>query len=185
MGGLAVGRAAVAAALAAQVGDAHLLEAQDVVADLLNVPAVHVAVHRDALPDLPAEELVEGHVGQLALDVPEGHVHAGDGVVFDGPVAPVGVLVHQLPKLLDVLRVPPHQERLQVLLHQMPDRQVAVGKGGAPQAIQPRLVGLDLDGHKVDPLRRSADDFDAGDVYCHAFSSLLYHLNSLLIIQVR
>lgn len=93
--------------------------------------------------------------------------------------------MHQLPELLDVLRVPPHQERLQVLLHQMPDRQVAVGKGGAPQAIQPRLVGLDLDGHKVDPLRRSADDFDAGDVYCHAFSSLLYYLNLLLIIQVR
>lgn len=183
--GLAVGRAAVAAALAAQVGDPHLLKAQDIVTDLLDIPAVHVPVDRDALPDLSAEELVEGHIRQLALDVPQRHVHAGNSVVFNGAVAPVGVLVHQLPQLLDVLRVPPHKKRLQVLLHQMPDRQVAVGKGGAPQAIQPRLVGLDLDGHKVDPLRRSADDFDACDFYCHACSSLLNYPNLLLIIQVR
>ena len=55
--------------------------------------------------DHAAEELVDGEVLDLALDVPEGEVECADGV---GALAAGGIeegAVHVLPEVLDVLRV--------------------------------------------------------------------------------
>ncbi len=46
-------------------------------------------VQGHGLPALAAEQLVDGHAGSLPLDVPQGHVDAGDGVVENGPIPPV------------------------------------------------------------------------------------------------
>jgi len=92
---------AVAAALAADMGDALGAVFLDVVAQLVQIPAVGVPVDGHALATFAAKQLVQGHPGQLALDVPQRHVNAGDGVVLDRAIAPVGILVHQLPKLFD------------------------------------------------------------------------------------
>ena len=46
-----------------------------------------------------------GHVGHLALDVPERHVEARLVAVLDGTAAPVGLQVYELPELLYVFDV--------------------------------------------------------------------------------
>ena len=64
---MAVLAAAVTAALAADGLDADLTVLGDVLADLGQVAAIDVAVHRHALAALAAEQLVQGHVGHFAL----------------------------------------------------------------------------------------------------------------------
>ena len=89
--------AAIASALAADRTYAHLLEAPYVVAKLLDIPSVGMAIHGNRLPDLPAKKLVEGHPCHLSLDIPEGHIDSRYRVVLDGAVAPVAILMHELP----------------------------------------------------------------------------------------
>ena len=73
--------------------------------DLLQSRAVSMAVYRGALTALPAQELVHGQSGELAQDVPQRHVHAGERVVHDRPATPVGVDVDRLPDVLDAARI--------------------------------------------------------------------------------
>lgn len=162
---MAVLAAAVTAALAADGLDADLTVLGDVLADLGQVAAIDVAVHRHALPALAAEQLVQGHVGHFAFDVPQGHVHTGDRIVLDGAIAPVAVLVHELPDVVDVRNIPADQQRAQIFFHHQLDGQMPVSEGTAAQAIQARLAGFHLHHQKVDAFRRGADGFDVSDGY--------------------
>ena len=51
------------------------------------------------------EQLVEGQAGHLAQDVPQGHVHRGDGAHRDRAAAPVRPAMQELPRILDAPRV--------------------------------------------------------------------------------
>ena len=119
-----------------------------------------MAVHRHTGAHLAAEQIIDRHVGHLALDVPQSHIHAGDGIVDDGAAAPVSVLVHQLPQVRDVAHILADQQRTQVGLNEMLHRQVAVSEGGAAQTVQARFAGLHLDNHQIDALRGGADHFN-------------------------
>ena len=152
--------AAVAAALAADVLDTDGTILLDVLADLVHIGTVHMAVHRNTGAHFAAEQVVHRHVGHFALDVPQGHIHTGDGIVDDGAAAPVGVLVHQLPQVGDVAHILADQQRTQIGLNEMLHGQVAVSEGGAAQTVQARLAGLHLHHHQIDALGGGADHFN-------------------------
>src|SRR5207249_3088168 len=62
-----------------------------------NIGAIGVGVDEAALTGLAAEEVVDGDVEGLALDVPEGDVDGGDGGHGDGAAPPVGSAIEILP----------------------------------------------------------------------------------------
>ena len=87
---------------------------------------------------LPAPQLVARHVRQLALDVPQRHVHAADGVVQHGPVAPVAADHHGLPQVLDVARVLADDERADVIASAASTARWRCVNVAQPRPIQPR-----------------------------------------------
>ena len=72
--------------------------------------SVGVGGDRGAGPAAP--ELIEGHVCQLALDIPKGHVDAGHGIVDDRSVPPIGIDHHQVPQIFDLIGIPSDQDGL-------------------------------------------------------------------------
>src|SRR5581483_1953268 len=125
--------------------------------DLLERLPAGVPVRLDRLAALPAEQLVHRHPGALAEDVPQGHVHAADGVAEDRPVAPVRADEARLPHVLDAERVLAEEERPEVLVDGGLDGADALGEGGAAEAVEPRLAGLDLDDDEADAGGRGED----------------------------
>src|SRR4029077_1092704 len=75
---------------------------------------VQIDVRR--VPALAADQLVDGHSGLAAFDVPERIAEAGDGAIEDGVVLVIGAHVTELPDLLDPVGGPTGHQRLQVLL---------------------------------------------------------------------
>ena len=63
-----------------------------------------------------AQELVHGHAGAFALDVPQGDVDARNRVVEYGSVAPVPVDHIHLPDVFDTVHVPADEKGFQVFL---------------------------------------------------------------------
>ena len=102
--------------------------------------------------------------GALALDVPERLVDAGHRVVQDRPRAPVGADVRGLPDVLDSVGVLADEERAEVLLDGGDDGERTLGEGGAAEAVESGLVGLDLDDHEPDAVGRGADRLDVGNL---------------------
>src|SRR5262252_10542423 len=92
------------------------------------------------LAALAAEELPHGHPRALALEIPQRHVDAGQCVVEHRPAAPVRADVCRLKDVLDVIRVAPQQEWLEVLLNRGDDRQRPLGERSAAQAVQTWLA---------------------------------------------
>ena len=119
--------------------------------------------HRHSRPHLASEQLIERHIGQLALDIPERHIDTGNGVIFDWTVTPIGILVHQLPELFNGLRVAPEQQRLEILFKKAFDGQMTISKSRAAQAVQAILIGFNLDDDKIDAFRRGQDNFHIRD----------------------
>jgi hypothetical protein len=91
-----------------------------------------------------AEEVIEGHPGQLALDVPEGHVDAGHSVVQHRAAAPVGADRQHRPDVLDIVYRAADDLRLQVFLDGGDHRQRALGERGTPQPIESWFVGFNF-----------------------------------------
>ena len=54
-------------------------------------------VYQHALAAAAAEQVVDRRVQRLALDVPKGDVHRGDGGHRDGSAPPVGAAIQVLP----------------------------------------------------------------------------------------
>ena len=123
---------------------------------------VRVAVGRHAR--FAAEQLVDGHVGALALDVPQRLVDAAHGVVKHRPVAPVRADVHRLPDVFDVIGVFTQQERSEEVVHRRDDSLGALVERGAPQPVKPRLARIHLHHHQADARRGHQHGLDAGDL---------------------
>src|SRR5471030_2919824 len=163
----AIAASSVAAALTANVRDALLAVLLDVLAQLIQVTPISMPIDGHAFATLAAKELEERHIRHLALDVPQGHIDAGDRVVLDRTIAPVSVLMHQLPEFFDRFGIPTDQERPEILLDQTFDRDMPVSKGRAAESIQAILVGLKFHDNQVDAFRRGQDDFYIGNQGCH------------------
>ena len=132
--------------------------------DFLEVASVGVVVARGAEAALAAEQLVDGHAGPLALDVPERDVHAAHRVEQHRAVAPVGADVGGLPDVLDLVDVAADEERLQVLLDGRLHDVGALRERGAAQAVEARLARLHLHHHQPDAVGRREDRLDVADL---------------------
>jgi hypothetical protein len=145
---------AVALFVAGHAGDADLdteiAEALgevllDVFGDVGVVVSAGVGVEIDGFAGLAAGELVDGHPGLAALDVPKSLVDTADGVVEDGPVLPVGAVIAALPGVFDPVGWFADQEWLEVELDGGLDKVGALGKGSASVAVKTILIGCNLD----------------------------------------
>lgn len=155
----------VSAQLNADMAVALFHEALHVVHHLADVAArgVGIAVHGEAR--LAAEQLINGHSGAFAFDVPERLIESAEGVVENGTVAPVRAGVGGLPDVLDVVGVAPAAERVEVFLNGGFHRERALVERGAAQAVQAGFAGLDLhDDHAHARLGRGEDGSHAGDL---------------------
>ena len=157
--------AAVAAHLAADGEDARLPVRQDRVEDLGRLASVGVPVDHRRLAALPAPEVVDRHPGDLALDVPERHVDAGDGVVEDRPGPPIRVDGHHVPQVLDVGGVAADEERREILVDRARHEGRSLGERRAAEAVETGLVRVDADDDEGDPFWRGQDGANAGDLH--------------------
>lgn len=120
--------------------------------------------HRRRLALLAAEQVVDGHAGNLALDIPESLVDAGERVVEHGAGAPVGADEGGVPDVLDLAGAAPDQEGRQVLVYGERDGARALGEGGAADAGEARDRSLDLHDDQPRAIRRRLDGPHGGDL---------------------
>src|SRR5262249_17793551 len=107
-----------------------------------------------------AEQLIDGHVGELALDVPEGNIDAGDGVVQYRAIAPVAVDHVHLEDFFDALYIAPNDERFDVMLNRGDDGVPALREGRAAESVQARLRCNHFDDDQTLPGRLGQDDLN-------------------------
>src|SRR5919202_2093611 len=132
--GRAVRRVARHGDLAADVAIALLDEAPGLVFHLGEVAPVRMRVQRRRFAALAAHELIDGHAGPFALDVPQRLVDAGQRVVQHRTAAPVGADVGGLIHILDVVHAAAEEERPEILLDGGDHGQRALREGGAAEA---------------------------------------------------
>ena len=137
----------------------------------LVVNAIHLAVQflhrisngmgigRDGRSCLAAQQLIQRHICQFALDVPQSHINTGHCIVDDRAIAPVGVDHHQVPQILDVVGIAADENRLEVILHHALDRQRTLLERSAAHTVN-ALVGQHLDGDQIVPFRICDEAFD-------------------------
>src|ERR1035438_8101409 len=112
---------------------------------LRNVPARRVGIAIHGFPLFSSGQLVDGHAGLAAFDVPQSLVHAADGVIQDRTVAPVGAVVHGLPKVVDAIRRFADEKRAEVFFDGGIYQFRALREGAAPITVKAVLIGDDLD----------------------------------------
>ena len=140
-----------------------LREGAHAVLHLPGFAAVGVNVDGGGVPGLPAPQVVHGHSGQLALDVPECLVDAAEGVVQDGAVPPVRRDVAGLPNVLDVARVLADHEGPEIVVDGGQHGCWALGEGGASNAVDLRLGRFDLHDYQPYAVGLGEDDPDVPD----------------------
>ena len=133
--------------------------------------SVGVCIERDALSAFAPDKLVYGHIGFPAFYVPQCHIHAADGVVPDRPVAPVAVVVHQVPQLLYLRCVPSDHKRLYVFLNGCNNSLAALRICCAAVSVKSRLVCVHADDHEVYAVRAG---YKCSDIsyFCQILPSL-------------
>ena len=168
---LLISVSAVAAVLHADDLNAILHESLHAVADLFQSAAVRMAVNARSLAHLAAQQVINRHVGHLALDVPQRLIHAGDRVVEHGAVAPVSADHAHLPDVLNAGNILAHQQGLHVVGHRVGHGDPALGIGCAADAVKTRLRSDNLDDDQRNSLRRGADRVNVFDCNSHLQAS--------------
>ena len=110
--------------LGANAFEAALDRVTSAVFHLREIASARVRVSQSADPGASAEQLVDGHAGALALDVPEREVHSRERGHLHRTSAPVRAAVEILPGVLDALRVAADEQRRDVLLEVLRDGQL-------------------------------------------------------------
>jgi len=124
-----------------------------------------MAIRADVVTHRPAPELCAGNAGDLAGDVPEGDVDAGDGGGTDDAVAvPEMLAEHHLPQVLDTARVFADQQRGEVF-NGGDDAAGVPFERGFPPAVQAGLIGDNLDEHPVPHPGIADERLDGGDFH--------------------
>src|SRR4029079_10642449 len=122
---------------------------------------------------LAAEQPPHRDVELLAPDVPQRHLDAADRGVADDAEPPERVLGQNAHSLLDVARVAPEHERLEVLYRTDDGARLPLQRGLAP-TVQSRLIGLDAHEHPVAHLRVDNQRLDPGDPQLPLLPVLLF-----------
>jgi hypothetical protein len=158
----------VAPAVATDGADAQVLVARGdrlarVVLELLEALPVHAREHRQRRTELPPEEVVDGHAGTLAHDVPQRAVDRAHGIAGIDAGAPVRRLPRHLPDVFDLVHVPADDRRLEEPLDRRRHDELSLGMTAAPDAVEPGLTRRDLDVGQVVVADLRQDGLDVGD----------------------
>src|ERR1700722_16056276 len=113
----------------------------------------------DGETGLAAEQLIDGHIGAFAFDVPKGLVEPAECVVEDGPVAPVGADEEGLPEVFYVVYFFADAEIGHVVVDSGHDYFGSLREGGAAHAVEAGFGGLYLYDDQVGALRGGSDGF--------------------------
>src|SRR5215203_2454284 len=97
--------------------------------DLLEAMTRSVGVEGGGPTALASEELVDWHSGELALYIPQGHIHARERIVEHRPLAPVRTKIARLIYIFDGARVPAYQQGLEIFLDRLDHSERALGEG--------------------------------------------------------
>ena len=128
-------------------------------------PAAEVAVSADVIAHRPAPELRQRQPGDLADDVPQGEVDAGDGGgAHDAVPVPEVLAIHHLPEMLRPRRVLADEQLRDVFDRADDAARVPFERGLAP-AEQAGLVGDDLHEHPVPHPGVADERFDFFDFH--------------------
>ena len=125
------------------------------------VAAVGMAVHHHAVPALATQQLINGHTGALAQQVPQRHVDGGDGRHGHRPAAPVRTAVQVLPDVFDLPGIAPQQAGEDMFFQVGHHGEFAAIQRGVTQAVQ-ALVGADFHGDEI-AARAGDDGLEGGD----------------------
>src|SRR6266446_493608 len=96
-----------------------------------------MAVNKNAVAGSAAQQLVDGHVQGLALNVPECRIDCGDRAHGHGAASPIRAFIKVLPNVLDSPRVSPDQNWNDVVGEIARHGKLAAVKRGIPEAINP------------------------------------------------
>src|SRR4029453_14634578 len=146
-------------------GEALFAGALNGVEEFGEVRAGGVGVGEDFVPGGSAEQLVDGHVQGLALDVPQGQVDRSDGCHGDGAAAPVGTTVEVLPVVFDPVGVPSEQCGREVVAEVAGHGEFAAVQGGVAPA-DDAVIGGDFEGDEV-AAGAGDEDVDVDDFSGH------------------
>ena len=113
----------------------------------VGVPAV--GVHPDPRAVRAAQQPVYGLPEDLSLQVPQRDVDAGQGRGRNAPAPRLLVKVEHVVQHAGVERVPSHQVARRQRLHERHHFCVVLHGAGVAEAVQPRLVGVQLDHEPV------------------------------------
>jgi hypothetical protein len=72
---------------------------------VVNGVAGGVTVDHHPFPGGAAQQLVERHVGRFGFDIPQRHIHGGDGRHGNRTATPVSTFVEELPDVFDAVRI--------------------------------------------------------------------------------
>src|ERR1700728_3447459 len=157
-GARAIARHAGHAYLHAHIAEALVHEMASLVDGLLKFGSGSVGVAIGGLATLAPKELIDGHTRLAAFDIPQRLVHAADGIIQHGAVAPIGAVIAGLPDIVDAVGVFTDQKRAQIFFDRGVDQFGALRERSAAVAVQAVLIGSDFDHGEPQAGRRGGDD---------------------------
>ena len=125
-----------------------------------------VGVHTDAVADLAAQHFIDGHIAGLGLDVPQSHVHSGNGTLQHGTHTPVGIPVQLMADPLHLTGILADEDTLDIL-DGTQQSVLLVFQGALTDAGNAR-IGFDLHEHKVGPEGKDIKGFDIRNFHCRS-----------------
>ncbi len=129
------------AALHADRSEAHLFMPGVIFQHVVNSVPGGVAVDHDPFPGRAAQQLIQGHVGGFGFNVPQRHIHRGDGRHGDRAATPVGAFIEKLPDIFNAVRIAANQLGAKVILQVRGHGQLASVQRGIAQTDDPLIGG--------------------------------------------
>jgi hypothetical protein len=129
---------------------AHLFMTGVIFQHVVNGVTGGVAVDHHPFAGCAAQQLVERHVGRFGFDVPQRHIHGGDGRHGDRTATPVGAFIEELPDIFDAVRIAANQLRAEVIFQVGSNGELTPVQRSVTEADNP-LIGGDFKGDKVPP----------------------------------
>ena len=151
------------AALDADRLKAHLFVTGVIFQHVINGVSGGMTIDHHPFPGCAAQQLVERHIGRFGFDIPQCHIHGGNGRHGDRTTTPVGAFIEELPDILNAVRITADQLRAEVIFQIRGHRKFTSVEGGITQA-DDALVGGNLKGDKVTP-RAGNKDFSPDNLH--------------------
>ncbi len=121
-----------------------------------------MAIRIDSVPALATQQRVERQTGSLSQNIPQGHIHATEGVIQDRTVSPIRTDEGGLPCVFDLGGILANQEGFQISVHGRFNNSRTLCKGGAAESIQSRFVRQYLDHDQANASRCRQNRLDVG-----------------------